>query len=136
MINPRDIKLNSTVNFELYAPTILGNGLQNVKVLGIMDAETAALFGINPPLMHANVYAHLPPDTPNDFNGYPYLKVRLASGVTTAYGLAWIRDSSWQEVSVASLRLTIHGVQPEGRAIIKQALAANGFTAVNIEELP
>lgn len=134
MLNPSTIKLNSTVDFEYYAPAILGIGQKNAKVLAILDAETASIY-INPQLMHANVYAHLPPETPNRFDSYPYLKLRLASGQTTAVGLAWIRDDSWTEIAIASLQFTINGVRPDQRAIILQALAANGFTAVDVVEL-
>jgi hypothetical protein len=134
MLNIQQIELNSTVEFEYYAEAIQGTGVKNAKVLAILDYEDAYRW-INPQLQHAAVYTFLPSDVPNDYKAYPYLKLRLESGIVTAVGLAWIRETTWRQLSVTSLRFTIHGVAPDKRAVILQALAANGFTAVDVTEL-
>ena len=135
MLNTQNVKINSVVSFDLYAEAILGAKIRNAKVLSILDAQDAARYIANPVTMHAAVFPSLPPDTPNRYDGYPYLKLKLEGGTTTAIGLPWIRESTYREVSVADLQFTISNVDPEGRALIMQALAAQGYTAVDVKEL-
>lgn len=131
----QDIQLNASYNLELHASQILGSGYKNAKVLAILDLETASIFGGNLRARHLEVYPQLPAGTPSDANSLTYLKLRLPSGTTTAIALEWIVDGSLEQVATTSLRFTVDGVAPEKREIIMRALAANGFTAVNVEVL-
>ncbi len=134
MLKTSDIEFNSTVEFEYYAEAIQGTATKNAKVLAILDYDDAFRF-INPETTHAAVYAQLPADTPRNPRDFQYLKLRLSNGTITAVGLPWIRESSYRKISISSLNLTIHGVAPSQRALILQALAANGFTAVDMKEV-
>ena len=135
MLNYQDIKLGSTVSFEFHPAALLGTGLKNAKVLGILDADSARQVGIDPVAMHANVFPQLPAGTPNKYDGYYYLKVKTASGQVTAYGIPWIKDETFVEVEISSMRLTLENVAPADQSKVLEALAANGFTAVGVEYL-
>ncbi len=121
------------VNFEYYASALLGAPVRGAKVLAILDADSASIY-INPLLMHANIRPSVP-DMPSKYTDYPYLKLLMPNGTVTAVGVPWIREESWAEVSVSSMRFTVSNVAPEQQAIILKALAANGFTAVDVETL-
>jgi len=134
MLNPATIQLKSTVSFDLHAPQILGTRCENAKVLALLDADSARQY-IDPIAMHAQVFPFLPDGTPDDFDGYNYLKLKLANGTTTAIGLAWIKDDSFVVASTQSMQFTIANVTPEGKNIIIAALSANGFRAVDVKML-
>lgn len=131
MLTITQLPLNATVSFDLYPSQVLGTGYKRAKILAILDAETAARW-IDPIAMHANVYPTLPPGVPNRFDGYNYLKLKLASGEVTAIGIPWIKDETFVVASTSSMQLTIDSVSPADQQLILNALSANGFTAVNV----
>ena len=134
MLNLNQVRINSVVNFEYYGAAIMGAPVRGAKVLAILDADSAAMF-INPMLMHANIKPFLPTNAPSKYTDYSYLKLKLADGTVTAVGLPWVRGETWEEVSVSSMRFTVPNVPPEKQQVILRALAANGFTAVDVETL-
>lgn len=126
MINTADIVFQSIVNFNQYAPAIIGNGYDGAKVLAILDADSANQY-INTATVHASIYPLLPAGTPDDPTAYPYLKLKLASGSVTAVGLPWIVDSSWVVQDRAKLTIVMDSVDPDDRNRITAALVALGF---------
>ncbi len=134
MLNVNDITLSSTVSFDLYPAAILGSSYQYAKVLAIIDADTAR-FWVDPIAMHANVYPTLPGSTPNSPSEYYWLKLKLADGTITAIGIPWIKEETYVQHTTSTIRLTIENVEPDQRNQIVEALAANGFTAVNVQVL-
>lgn len=135
MLNQTQLPLNATVSFDLHASQVLGSGYVRAKVLAWMDADTAKYFGIDPIALHANVYPLLPPGTPNAYDGYPYIKLRLENGDVTAIGVPWIRDETLVILTQTRARFTLENVTPAQIQIALQALSANGMTAVNVEML-
>lgn len=135
MLSITDLPLNATVSFDLYPAALLGTSLKNAKVLAILDADTARFF-IDPPVMHANVFATLPPGTPNRFDGYPYVKLKLPNGTVTAIGLPWIKDETLVVATTTRVLITVDNVTPAGQNTILAALSANGFSAAKIEVIP
>lgn len=135
MLTQAQIPLNATVSFDLHPSAVLGTGYKGAKVLAILDADSCRYFNVDPVAMHANVYPMLPPGTPNKYDGYPWVKLKLASGQITCIGLPWIIDATFSVDTTSSLRFTVQNVSPEQRNIIMEALSANGFTAVNVEVL-
>lgn len=131
MLNPQDLSLNAIVSFDLHPSQLLGTGHKNVKLLAIVDADTAR-YWIDPVAYHANVYPTLPVGTPNKFDGYPYLKIKLSDGSVTAIGLPWIKDETFVEVTTRSMHLTIENVPAADQEKVLLALSAIGFTAVDV----
>lgn len=134
MLNLQDLPLGATVSFDFHPVAMKGTGYKNAKLLAILDAETARQF-IDPVVMHANVYPTLPVGTPDKYNGYYYLKLKLANGETDVVGIPWIKDETFVEVTTKSMRLTIENVPAADQNKVLEALSANGFTAVNVEYL-
>ena len=132
MLNVNDITLFSTVSFDLYPAALVAPSYKYAKVLGVMDADTARLF-VDTVASHANVYPTLPEGTPNNHNQYPWVKLKLASNVITAVGLPWIKEETYVTHTTTTIRLTIENVEPANQNLIIECLAANGFSAVNVE---
>ena len=122
------MKINDTVNFEVYPSALLGTGFKNCKVLAILDADTAKLFNIDPPALHISVYPTLPVGTPDRYDGYSYLKIRLANGNITCIGVPWIKESSITAVTYTTARIEIPNCGVTDLAKITEALIANGYT--------
>lgn len=135
MLTQAQLPLNATVSFDYYPSQILGSGVVRAKVLAWMDADTAKFFGIDPIALHANVYPLLPPSTPNRYDGYPYVKLKLENGDVTAVGVPWIRDDTLVILTQTRARFTLENVTPDQITTALQALSANGLTAVNVEML-
>ncbi len=134
MLTPNDFPLNAMVSFDLHPAAVMGTGYKGAKVLAILDAATAFHF-IDPVAQHANVYPFLPEGTPNRYDAYPYLKLKLADGSTTAIGIPWVKDETLEIATTRRMRLTIDAVTPEAQNLIIKALSANGFSAVDVELL-
>lgn len=132
MLTISQLVLNSTVSFDLHPSQLLGTGYKRAKLLAIMDAATAAHW-IDPVAQHANVFPTLPVGTPNRYDAYPYLKLKLASGDITAIGLPWIKDETFVVATTRSIRITIDDVSPTDQENIMLSLSANGFTAADVE---
>jgi len=135
IVAPTDLPFGAVVSFEVYPAQMLGNEFNNAKVLAIVDADTAK-FWIDPVAQHANVYATLPPNTvPDKFDSYLYVKLKLASGMTTAVGLPWIRKESLKIATTRKVLITVENVSPEDDGKLLKALSSNGFTAAAIQDI-
>lgn len=133
-INKLDI--NKHFTFDVYPDAILGSSFQNVKVLAILDADTAKGY-IDPQAMHVNIYPTLPVGlgVPNDPSQYQYIKIRFPNGNVTAIGIPWIVEDSIVEETTQALQFTIENVNPADRETIMLALSGIGMTAVNVKVL-
>lgn len=130
------LDINKHFTFNVYPDAILGSSFSNVKVLAILDADTAKGY-IDPQAMHVSVYPSLPSSlgVPNDPSQYQYIKIRFPNGNITAIGIPWIVEDSIVEQTTASLQFTVEDVNPEDRETIMLALAGIGKTAVNVKVL-
>lgn len=91
MINSDTI--GKTVSFETYAQYVLGESFERVKVLGILDVESAKFVGDVMSLATA-IYPTLPEGTPKDYRNYRYVKVRMPNGNDRVVALEWIRSET------------------------------------------
>lgn len=132
MVTPQQLPFNASVSFSVYATPVLGDGYNNVKVLAIMDAETAKLCNIDPISLHAQIYPSLPSGTVNRYDGYLYVKLGLNNGQTTAIGLPWIREDTLVILNTRKLQFTLDGITAEDEPKVLRALSANGYTAVDV----
>ncbi len=124
--------IGKTVNFQLYPAAILGSGYSRVKVVGILDADTARHW-IDPVALHVNVYPTLPAGIPNNYNEYLYAKIKLPNGTFTCVGLPWIREESIEEITSQTMVITIEDVAVNQQQVIIDALSANGITVNKVE---
>lgn len=127
------LPLNSTVSFELYPSYIIAAGYSFAKVLAHLDADTARALGVDIQAKHNNVYPTLPSDVPNRPSAYPWVKLRLQNGETVIIGAAWIKETSIKVLNAKRVRWETDITGDDDAALIVRALAAQGFTALNME---
>lgn len=86
------LDLNSygkVVSFEVYPVSILGDNFKTVKILSIVDYDTARLL-FDPSTTAISVYPSLPTGTPKDYKKYKYLKLQHPNGAIECVALEWI----------------------------------------------
>ena len=105
MLDQSQITLESTVSFDLYPAHQLQAKVINAKVLGIFTAATAQALGYDAPAMHVSVYPTLPAGTPNGYDKYLYVYVKLSNGEKTFYGLPWIKESTFKVEMIRTVAL-------------------------------
>lgn len=115
-----------TYSFEVWPNNILGNDFKNVRVLAILDRDSANQL-ISTQSMHVNVYPYLPAGTPNNPGQYNYIKIQTASGAVTCLGLPWIKESSIRVVEYKKMLITLDGITMEDVVRAQNALIKNGF---------
>lgn len=125
-------ELRKVYNFEVYPAALLGNDFKNVTVLAIMDRDTANK-EIDCQALHINYYPSLPSGTPNDPNGYDYVRIRTTAGVTTVLGIAWINQESIQLVESRTMKITVGDVGAADVARVRNALVQNGYNNIDIQ---
>jgi hypothetical protein len=126
--------IGKTYSFAVYPTALLGNGFQNCKVLGVMDADSARRAGMDVEAQHARVYPTIPTSVgiPNDPNQYNYVQLMTAAGVRTILGIPWIDDSTVVEVTSQTITAVIGNVTPTDLTRIKQILANNNYNNVKL----
>lgn len=76
-------------SFEVYPSNILGDSYRTVKVLSVIDYDTARMYtDVNN--LAISVYPSLPSATPKDFTKYKYVKLELLDGSISCVAIDWI----------------------------------------------
>lgn len=132
MASQDQFPLLKQVSFEVYPSIILGNSFNNVKVMGIVDADTARMLGLDAAAMHTNVYPTLPQGSVDAFDEYLYVRVKHSNGQQSILGLPWIKADSVRVLDYTNVTVRVGNVSPGDYERILQALAANGFNEVEI----
>lgn len=127
-----NLQLQGIYSFEVYPIAILGTAFKNVKVLSILDPETAEASGLDIRAMHAQVYPSLPASTPNDPTKYNYVKVKLPSGQNQILGMAWIVENTIESVSLGKFIVELDNIASSEQQSIINALTANGKKVTKI----
>ncbi len=131
--------LGTYVSFVVYPSSILGSSFQNVKLLAILDSQTAMLFA-DVASMHANVFPLIPKvNQPlNDFTSYSYLKIQFTNGQIGIIGIPWIVgwntaiDCGLTQVINSTITATINNVSAADLPIIQQLLVMNGYNQITL----
>lgn len=126
-----NFQIRGVYSFEVYPVAILGGDFKNVTILSIMDRETANR-EIDTQALHVNLYPYLPVSTPNNPNGYDYIKIKTSTGQTTILGIAWINLETITLVESRVITVKIGNVSAADTARVRNALAQNGFTVTDI----
>lgn len=133
MLDLTRIKLESTVSFDLYPAHYLGTSIKNAKVLAVVNARTVMKLGFDAPAVHAAVFPTLPPGTPNAFDKYQYLVLKLANGQETYVGVPWIKEATYVEEMIRTVAMFIENISPDQQNLAVQALSAIGLTVAKVE---
>lgn len=103
-----------------------------MRLDAIMDAATAALYGVDTPALHANVYPTLPAGTSNRHDGYAYAKLTTPAKTTVVVGLPWIKSDSVQLVDSIRAVVEVENLTVDKLRLLRDVLLANGFTSIKI----
>lgn len=119
------------VSFEVYPAGILGSNFKAVKVLSIVDYDTARLY-MDVNNLAISVYPLLPVGTPKDFKKYHYLKIQHANDVVECIALAWINNDTIIEHSdvVVNIKIKLDNVNTTD--VVRRLLIANNITPLEI----
>ena len=132
MASIESLKMGDVVSFDVFPTAILGTSFKRVKVVGILDMDSAKQW-IDPVALHVNVFPTLPSGTPNDPSDYYYVKIKMIDGQVTCLGLPWIREESIVVHENSTIKLTIESVGVDDVEKIVRALAANGYAAIDVK---
>lgn len=113
------------VSFSLYAPAVLGNGYNNVRVTGVVSAAVARTFD-DVVAKHAQVYASLQPGIEDNYTAYDYILIEDANGATVPIGVPWINGSVTEHVSSMTY-VAIPNLTAVRRQELEFVLKSNNF---------
>lgn len=122
--------LNTTIDFQVYPSSIIGDNFKGCKVVDNLSHSTASQLGlISPPAMHSQVYHTLPPElqVADDYTSYRYLKVQLADGSFTIIGDPWIIASSIKTSGTGKIIMTWEGMSNSDLEELKRITQKNMY---------
>ena len=125
------LTFGNTITFDVYPATIIGARFSDVKVMGLLDKETADMW-IDADAMHVNIYPTLPAGVPDDPHQYQYVKLKHLNGNISIVGVPWIREDTLQISQRGTLTITVADVGPVDKDRIIKALSANGYRAATV----
>lgn len=118
------------MSFNTHATAILGTNFKRVRVLGILDHESAMNY-INVPIMAVNIYPSLPAGTTKNYQNYQYLKLRHPNGDTSCIAIEWIDKSTYVVHEGVDIEFRVENANVADVDRIREILAFNGFDAVS-----
>lgn len=121
-----NFQLKKVYSFDVYPTSVLGSNFKNVTVLAVMDQEMANK-EIDTQALHIQVYPSLPNGTPNQADGYNYVKIRTPANTTTILGMAWIKEDTIEEIASVTINVKLGNVTASDVTRIRNALVQNGF---------
>lgn len=127
------IKIHSIYSFDSYAPEKLGLHFKNVRMLAIMDAQSAIREGIDVIAWHEQIRSHLPSGYNDDPMTMVYLKIKSATGEETIISKDWINLSTLTETSSNRVVVTIDDVSQQDVETIRRILVTSGFPNISIK---
>lgn len=127
-------KYGDIISFSVYPAAILGNNFQQVKLVGLVNAQIAETMGLNAYARHQQVYATLPKGSaPNDADQYNFIIVEMQNGQKQAIGVPWINIDTIQIFTENKVRLVLSNVPPEMFETLRAAMSANDFRIESLE---
>jgi hypothetical protein len=134
MSDLRDL-VGKIITFNLHAPSILGSGYTNVKVIGAVTSQIAKTY-TDILTQHAQVFSSLPPGTVDSYKGYDYLLIENSNGVIIPIGFPWIQGTPVEsESSLTTITFTnLSATQIRDIELILRSNNFNDFS-VKIQQL-
>ena len=124
--------IGKVVSFGVYPTAILGNTIQRVTVVGVVEYAVAATLG-SAAVLHAQVFPTLPTSVPNDPMAYQWLLYKDASDKINFIGVPWIKEDTVVETGTYGIAtVTVPNVTTADVERLRSLLAANNFQDVKI----
>ncbi len=126
-----DFKTGVSYNLQFLGTPILGAGLKNAKLVGIVDYRLASN-DTNVTTLHARMIPYLPDVVSRDATALSYLLFETESGNRSAYAYPWIVESSIEVAQNKTLTITIPGSGADDAQEIKNILSLAGFKNISM----
>ncbi|MBE0438159.1 MAG: hypothetical protein IBX57_00130 [Gammaproteobacteria bacterium] len=126
------LEYGNIISFDTYPASIIGARFEDVKVMALLDKETAKQY-IDPDTLHVNVYPLLPAGSPDDPDAYQYVKLKHPNGNITVIGTPWIIPDTLSIVNKGNLTILIEDVTVTDREVILRAIKDNGYQVKRTE---
>lgn len=120
-------ELLNRYNFTTYAPAVFGGSFKRAKVIGIVDYETAKKYA-NVDLVQRQVFALLPPGTPDRISKYMFVLIELPGGIKNVLAYPWIIATTIIKVEATNLVISVTDVDDTDMAKIRDVLNTMGYT--------
>lgn len=119
------------VSFEVYPVATLGDGFKTVKILSIVDYDTARLI-FDPANTAISVYPSLPLGTPKDYRKYKYMKVQHPNMSISCIALEWINLSTvtFHTDVIVTVKLKLDNIETVDT--LRRLLLANNLIPLEI----
>lgn len=126
--------LGQYLSFTVYPATIIKTSYDKVKLLSVVDAESARLMGFDMQQMHINVFSSIPEAfrPANDHRSYQYVIVELANGTRDCIGIPWITGQEVETHATGTVTLKAHNVSPAHLEKIRRAVASLAIADLEI----
>lgn len=126
--------VGKVVNFTTRAPSLLGATFNRVKILAILDRDSAMNYR-DVTSTHINLYPVIhdaDPTFPPNPTDYMYLKIQYEDGRVDALGWLWLDKNSITVVTSASCTINVADITPDDIPRIRNALLSIGIGSFNI----
>lgn len=119
--------IGKTVSFKTHAQVVLGMDFTRVKVMGILDVDSARYVSDVERLAIA-IYPALPKGTPTDFRKYQYIKLKMSNGEYAVVANEWVKQDSVVVQENVSARITIDNINATDVENIGNILRSYNYT--------
>lgn len=118
-------------SFDVYPTSILGDVYKTVKVLAVIDYDTARMY-VDVNNLAVSVYPTLPAATPKDYKKYKYVKVQHLDGTIGCVALEWINQDTvvFHSDVVVNVKVKLKNIGTVD--VIRKLLIANNLEPIEI----
>ena len=128
---PYNFQIGVVYSFNSLAAAILGAEFVNVKLVAILDYDTAMQFS-NVALMNKQILPLLPVGTPADPTAYTYLKFKTPVGTNIILAYNWIDTSTITITAGTTITVVVNNASTADVTTIKNVLAQLGYTNFSV----
>lgn len=121
--------IGKVISFTTRAPSLLGTNFNRVKVLAILDRDTALNYR-DVTSTHLNIYPTIhaiDPTFPPESNDYHYIKIQYEDGRVDTLGWLWLDTNSVVEVTTATCTVHVDNITLGDIPRIRNALLSIGI---------
>lgn len=123
-------KLGANYRIKFHAPAILGTGMENAKITGVVSYEEAQRT-LDVRGLHYGALPSLPAGTPGNPADLVYVKATSSAGIQTVFAIDWLASAP-EELSSGTASVTITNVSVADLRIIREVLIQAGYPNLTV----
>lgn len=118
--------IGKTISFKTHAQVVLGMDFTRVKVLGILDVDSARYVS-DIERQAIAIYPSLPKGIPTDYRKYQYIKLKMPNGGFAVVANEWIQHDTVVIQEHITALITIDGINATDVETIGNLLHSYNF---------